>query len=1644
MSWQQGENNNNPSNWRQLSSEEGEIGEEEGEIIPNDSGSVSTNISNTTAMNQPPLPPGGGADNNPKNIPCSNNPSNNNPINSPNPGSNPNPRGGGGGPPFPPRRQWGPRPGRGGPFRGRGGMNRHSFSAPPPPGPTPMPVRSQSFSGYPHGGRGGGPPTAPLNRPTDPRFRGSSVTGPPDESSSAGPPPPVGRTGSFSADRLGPPLGAQQQQHPHHQGPPPLTSSYSSLAEPTTHVDSSDTHGGSSNFPPNRGPNIFRSSSVSTDGPHPPVGGGRSDSSRGFPSHQQQGPPDGPASSAAAHTGAFVGGRPPRGKEFPGRGSLVEHRSDSYRSLEGGDSGSFPPPHHHRRDSFQRNEGPSSNFGRGEEFGPDGFGGGRGGPPPAHHGKRDSFRSMPPQGPHDQQQHQPPLHPDTDAFRPRDGGFHQRRDNDFRGAGGGRGDGGPSPFRGGDGGGGGYYGSNEFRRSPSQRGRPMIAGGRGAGPPPPIMARSFSQGGFGGRRNDPRLGNASGMGDDGPGGADGASLMENDGSNFSPDTRQHQSTSSAHGPMGKAPDAFGRSREWGQPSLSPQGSPQSRKPITSFLPTPSPPMDRKKRLGPGMQEAVASMEPAVKEDENKTMPEEENRLRTPALGNDVSRAENVIGLLANFLNDTNLKKAETDEHSFLPTKQLILDAIEKMDTKIKETQKELVEKQEEFDEKISEEKRAKLLAEEKVRAEAKLKEEEEQREEEDRRQKEDKARGAIVQKIFDERKRVFLDEEKKVENDLDERLRLAKQDEEKRLRIELEQQISLTNTAFDKDIAKARKDLDLAIQNASKVEAKLYEAELDYQNKLLSRESDRESDDTLHPSDTVANIISENRRRAAQAHLSMFVVVSDDDETTVAVKKELETARDPVFGKTSAQWAKEAQNVTGIADALYSEPDETPYFDQNEKTHAAIAYLVKEYVRDKKDRLNKHWTELAEEAEFRRKAYEKQQKEAAKIAKQKHVFPARTSVIARTVMPVLESTGGRSSNNPYRRARRGNEVRSEYEQEQIIAEIAAKEAMEKRIAFGGCPLPRQVGWLEKKLSANFVNTFTSQRIDPVEIERDFAISNVWTDVEKCIFLDRFLQHPKDFKKIASFLRNKATQDCVAFYYDSKHSIPYKGALKEHIMRRKRRGDYHVWDATIQAAISVGAIIQAGHNEEKPLVFYLPEHDFTYNTRNLHPMKQEILNSMTVDEEEAVSFLDDTSEDSKRAARPSRKRKQYTLFTLDPEQRKFLRPESPDPPSEPILKKSQSRSSVGESSDATFGDRDDQPTARKAPQKWTAAEKKIFKETLEEHGRNWTMLQEAVGTKTIGQIKNYYYDFKKAGKNRSEKKSSRSDRAAREGKRDGATTPPPTHSRDIFSPQATPINGPSAEEILLSPWVQQVQQQQQQQQPFSPASYHSSGTMELIAAHARQLELERGRPRSGSGSSTPDDISDLWAHAQAQQAILSQEDAARRLLQHHSHAHHQQVLSNLMPWLSTSHHQSQLGHTSMQDWTENQQLEALLRLQQQQQQHHHHNNNQQQEQQTHQEVLASLGGSLNHLSLAGLTGLSASLAHLEEQQRSHPQQQHNQQQQQQQHSQQGSAEAQLALVQQLLALQQVGNSEGGSIADALNLLARMGGGHNHQG
>jgi hypothetical protein len=372
------------------------------------------------------------------------------------------------------------------------------------------------------------------------------------------------------------------------------------------------------------------------------------------------------------------------------------------------------------------------------------------------------------------------------------------------------------------------------------------------------------------------------------------------------------------------------------------------------------------------------------------------------------------------------------------------------------------------------------------------------------------------------------------------------------------------------------------------------------------------------------------------------------------------------------------------------------------------------------------------------------------------------------------------------------------------------------------------------------------------------------------------------------LRNKTTKDCIRFYYDSKQAVPYKSALREHHLRRKRRGV--TWEGTFEAAVSVGAIVKAGVNELKPLVFLLPESDNTYRTRQFHPMKREVFDSLVMDQTSLITpDMQDAESDE---TQPSKRRcLRRPVFTPSEEQSRFLQAQEAD---------------VAEVRTDDEVIREEATPIRRPRQKWSAEEKSVFVEILEtqpsQSRPDWKLFSEALRSKSLEQIKNFYYDYKKpTGRNRGERKKAR--------RQDETSTPTPMTQTDP-TPAASAI-----EPVALAASTSIVEPAPQygvglpfhpiQHQPHQPR--HSNPYGDLYCN-----EMSR--------TSTPDPVELAWT----QQLLMGQggEAAARRLLQSHHQQQQQQqqhhLLSSLISW----------PHG---DWNEQHQHQQLfLRLQQQQQ------------------------------------------------------------------------------------------------------------------
>ena len=77
--------------------------------------------------------------------------------------------------------------------------------------------------------------------------------------------------------------------------------------------------------------------------------------------------------------------------------------------------------------------------------------------------------------------------------------------------------------------------------------------------------------------------------------------------------------------------------------------------------------------------------------------------------------------------------------------------------------------------------------------------------------------------------------------------------------------------------------------------------------------------------------------------------------------------------------------------------------------------------------------------------------------------------------------------------------------------------------------------------------------DPLSEYKENKNINIWTPAEKDAFREKFLQHPKNFVAIASYLERKSVSDCVQYYYSSKKKENYKLLVKRRI-KRPRKGN----------------------------------------------------------------------------------------------------------------------------------------------------------------------------------------------------------------------------------------------------------------------------------------------------------------------------------------------------------------------------------------------------------------------------------------------------------------------------------------------------------
>ncbi|XP_021783885.2 nuclear receptor corepressor 1 isoform X11 [Papio anubis] len=298
-------------------------------------------------------------------------------------------------------------------------------------------------------------------------------------------------------------------------------------------------------------------------------------------------------------------------------------------------------------------------------------------------------------------------------------------------------------------------------------------------------------------------------------------------------------------------------------------------------------------------------------------------------------------------------------------------------------------------------------------------------------------------------------------------------------------------------------------------------------------------------------------------------------------------------------------------------------------------------------------------------------------------------------------------------------ARSEHEISEIIDGLSEQENNEKQMRQLSVIPPMMFDAEQRRVK--FIN-MNGLMEDPMKVYKDRQFMNVWTDHEKEIFKDKFIQHPKNFGLIASYLERKSVPDCVLYYYLTKKNENYKALVRRNYGKRRGRNQ------------QIARPSQEEKVEEK-------EEEKAEKTEKKEEEKK--------DEEEK-----DEKEDSKENTKEKDKMDGTAEETEEREQAtpRGRKTANSQGRRKGRITRSMTNEAAAASAAAAAATEEPPPPLPPPPEpistepvetsRWTEEEMEVAKKGLVEHGRNWAAIAKMVGTKSEAQCKNFYFNYKR--------------------------------------------------------------------------------------------------------------------------------------------------------------------------------------------------------------------------------------------------------------------------------------------------------------
>uniref|UniRef100_A0A7N8X6N7 Nuclear receptor corepressor 2 n=1 Tax=Mastacembelus armatus TaxID=205130 RepID=A0A7N8X6N7_9TELE len=396
---------------------------------------------------------------------------------------------------------------------------------------------------------------------------------------------------------------------------------------------------------------------------------------------------------------------------------------------------------------------------------------------------------------------------------------------------------------------------------------------------------------------------------------------------------------------------------------------------------------------------------------------------------------------------------------------------------------------------------------------------------------------------------------------------------------------------------------------------------------------------------------------------------------------------------------------------LYNQPSDTKQYHENIKINQAMRKKLILYFK-RRNHARKQWEQkfcqrydqLMEAWEKKVERIENNPRRRAKESKVREYYEKQFPEIRkqRELQERMQSRVGQRGGGLTSTA-----ARSEHEVSEIIDGISEHENTEKQMRQLAVIPPMLFDAEQQRIK--FIN-MNGLMDDPMKVYKDRQVMNMWSEQEKDTFREKFIQHPKNFGLIASFLERKTVAECVLFYYLTKKNENYKNIVRRNYRRRGRSQVFLSLQHSQQQQQQVNRSSQED-KEEKEKEGERDEEKHEAEDKE-DGMKDDTSGEDAEDKEPTVAFK------GRRTANSQGRRKGRITRSMTSEVE-----ETTTPP----LNNELANLEMNESS------------------RWTEEEMETAKKGLLQYGRNWSAIAKMVGSKTVSQCKNFYFNYKKRQK-----------------------------------------------------------------------------------------------------------------------------------------------------------------------------------------------------------------------------------------------------------------------------------------------------------